>query len=1001
MKMNLRKILSLMLACLLLLQLPVVGGVQATEVSAQSGDALYDTVAEQVRAFAKSINQSDADDTAATALAKHGISGGGKKLSVGKSHALTATIWNSLLFQQALIESCTVAIQTMQQADISVIKGAQGLLGWYEERYRYYVYTQADPDISTIYWDWKLCYNKNYTGKTNSYDSSLNWIAAASDLLLTMERIKVTDTAVTYRVTCSVGDRFDFNTSSNSGFKNLISGLGALLFKEFDWETTASLDLTVPYSCNHNSGAYHLMYDQGSNTLTAETGNGYLGNAVSRHTHQSNAGVTVYYYELGETIRLRHDKPWVIEYDVTGNQRIALTPFQNTNAVTQPMLVQNTGRELFFVSGNYNHLIDANYYDYYGLKLSNLYSYSPNQPYTFRLENQINKNGSNMILLTVSKSDTGEILIDHIPTDDHYAEDGNSGTMNFVGESSDWLVGKDFYINFVGNTTCSFVASKLDLRIWENGIDGGEGDCFADKVTKPTCSAKGYTTRTCACCGYSYKTDYTNKTSHKYTDVVTASTCTAQGYTTHTCSVCGDSYSDTYVDAVGHQYQTEVVAPTCTESGYTVYTCELCGFESIADYVDPLDHSTVILEAVAPSCTEDGLTEGSYCEACGEVFAEQTVIGATGHELTDWRIEEKPTCTEEGLRKLPCNRCDYYETEPIPATGHDYESVVTAPTCTTRGYTTHTCSCGDSYVDSDVLAMGHSFGQWALVTEPNPGQAGQERRDCDRCDHFETRSVAYQGNALVLTGEDLTKQKEVWIEGMPYPVITAGDIKYVELPTEKDCILVTYTYQNANNPDIHTQYPTGMKVYKVSGGKITHIKELDNLLQYSGSSIRITGKKGIRMITSITKANKTALTGKGLAGYKLVEYGTALCWASKIKEGDALVLGKSFTRSNYAYKKGVADPIFASTKDLVQYTNVLVGFTNDQCKDDIAMRPYIILEDAKGEKITLYGGTIYRSIGYIAYQNRNVVKKGTEAYKYVWDIIHHVYGTKYDADYKG
>ena len=65
------------------------------------------------------------------------------------------------------------------------------------------------------------------------------------------------------------------------------------------------------------------------------------------------------------------------------------------------------------------------------------------------------------------------------------------------------------------------------------------------------------------------------------------------------------------------------------------------------------------------------------------------------------------------------------------------------------------------------------------------------------------------------------------------------------------------------------------------------------------------------------------------------------------------------------------------------------------------MRPYIILEDAKGEKITLYGGTVYRSIGYIAYQNRNVVKKGTEAYKYVWDIIHYVYGNKYDADYKG
>ena len=52
-------------------------------------------------------------------------------------------------------------------------------------------------------------------------------------------------------------------------------------------------------------------------------------------------------------------------------------------------------------------------------------------------------------------------------------------------------------------------------------------------------------------------------------------------------------------------------------------------------------------------------------------------------------------------------------------------------------------------------------------------------------------------------------------------------------------------------------------------------------------------------------------------------------------------------------------------------------------------------------QITLYGGTIYRSIGYIAYQNRTVFKPKTASYNYVWEIIHHVYGDKYDADYKG
>ena len=524
---------------------------------------------------------------------------------------------------------------------------------------------------------------------------------------------------------------------------------------------------------------------------------------------------------------------------------------------------------------------------------------------------------------------------------------------------------------------------------------------YTTTVTPPTCTEAGYTTYTYEC-GDSYVDSKVDALGHKLGDweIVQAATCTEKGSERRDCANC-DHFETRETDALGHdlvthpeqkptcvkdgweayeacsrcdyttrqpipakghQYSDTVIPPTCTAEGYTLRECTVCGINSVIDYVDALGHKEVILKAVAPTCTATGLTEGSYCASCGKIFAAQQVVAALGH---------------------------------------DYKSVVTAPTCTEEGYTTYTCHCGHSYVDNKVSALGHKLGQWTVFAEPKPDADGEERRTCQHCDFYESRKVAYPGIMLKLEGEDLTKQKEVWIEGMPYPVITVGDSKYVELQDEKDFVMVTYTYQNADNPDVHTQYPTGMKVYKVSGGKITHIKELDNLLQYSGSSIRITGKKGIRMITSITKANKTALTGKGLAGYKLVEYGTALCWASEIKEGDALTLGKTFTRSNYAYKRGVADPIFATTKDLVQYTNVLVGFTNDQCKDDIAMRPYIILEDAKGEKITLYGGTVYRSIGYIAYQNRSVVKAGTEAYKYVWDIIHYVYGNKYDADYKG
>ena len=154
------------------------------------------------------------------------------------------------------------------------------------------------------------------------------------------------------------------------------------------------------------------------------------------------------------------------------------------------------------------------------------------------------------------------------------------------------------------------------------------------------------------------------------------------------------------------------------------------------------------------------------------------------------------------------------------------------------------------------------------------------------------------------------------------------------------------------------------------------------------------------MITSISKSTRSALTGGGLAGYKLVEYGTAICRASVLEGGAPMVLGTSGVKSNYAYKRGVADPIFKDTGSLIQYTNVLVGFTDEDCKEDIAMRPYIILEDENGDTVTIYGGIVYRSIGYIAYQNRKAFTPGSAAYEYVWNIIHYVYGKQYDADYK-
>ena len=79
-------------------------------------------------------------------------------------------------------------------------------------------------------------------------------------------------------------------------------------------------------------------------------------------------------------------------------------------------------------------------------------------------------------------------------------------------------------------------------------------------------------------------------------------------------------------------------------------------------------------------------------------------------------------------------------------TGHSYKSVVTPPTCTEQGYTTHICACGESYVDTYVDALGHIMSEWSQIKAPTCTGKGSEHRDCNSCDHFETREVVAKGH---------------------------------------------------------------------------------------------------------------------------------------------------------------------------------------------------------------------------------------------------------------
>lgn len=258
---------------------------------------------------------------------------------------------------------------------------------------------------------------------------------------------------------------------------------------------------------------------------------------------------------------------------------------------------------------------------------------------------------------------------------------------------------------------------------------------------------------------------------------------------------------------------------------------------------------------------------------------------------------------------------------------------------------------------------------------------------------------------VTIPAAELGDHSTVWIDGKEYDVQTDGDNRYVDLNISNATNLITYTHHVDDPNDVHTQYPTGMRVWMLEAGEESYtaryVPELDNILNYAGASMRYTTgtKKGIRMLSAIDTQKKAALTGDGLAGFTMKEDGTCIAWADQISQNKPMVKGKSYVSSNYAYsKENGKDPEYAYKGDMTLYSNVMTGFSHEQCADDIAIRPYMILTD--GEKdVTIYGGIVKRSIGHICYQIRNTYEPGSESYEFVWDIIKNVFGDIYDGEY--
>ena len=323
------------------------------------------------------------------------------------------------------------------------------------------------------------------------------------------------------------------------------------------------------------------------------------------------------------------------------------------------------------------------------------------------------------------------------------------------------------------NATTAGVSMKSDVvtaTITECEHSGGEATC--------TKKAK------CEICGAEYGEMKPHSYAHikAYEYLKSAATCTAKAVYYTSCTECGRSSKGTadeatfeYGNALGHKYgewvsngdgtHTRVCANDSTHTetkachgGKATCTakaiCEVCG----KAYGEMTAHTFTAKSTVsrylkkAATCTEKSEYYVS-CAGCGlsskGTKSEATFEGsALGHLLTQWNVTDA-SCTESGSEERHCTRCDYKQTQIIPAKGHTFgEWKITKNVgCVTDGEQTRECTVCGSKETKVIAATGvHVYGRWKVTKAPTCTTAGVKERTCAGCNAKETMTLQATGH---------------------------------------------------------------------------------------------------------------------------------------------------------------------------------------------------------------------------------------------------------------
>lgn len=153
-------------------------------------------------------------------------------------------------------------------------------------------------------------------------------------------------------------------------------------------------------------------------------------------------------------------------------------------------------------------------------------------------------------------------------------------------------------------------------------------------------------------------------------------------------------------------------APSCETMGYTGYYCKNPGcIYEYRDFNKPAkghnyDYSNGIVTQ-KQDCTHPEITT-YLCTRCKDAKEIETKPSLGGHKWQPGEITKAPTCTTAGEQKYTCTVCNQTKTEPVKATGHNWDIKITREaTCTSNGTYRRTCKTCGYFENHSITATGH------------------------------------------------------------------------------------------------------------------------------------------------------------------------------------------------------------------------------------------------------------------------------------------------------